>query len=432
MKRVRDVVGPPPGAALDLPPWLERAASFGVVTADAQVARRQRFTNIGICAAAANAVSHLLINAIYDFSGLFTVNLYNVLFAVAALMLPRLHRVGDNAAALGLAGLILVGNSFVVWALGVASDLQIYFTLVGAWLFLFGVQNLRLFVPVFLLFVAVLLFHLNVAPVDGFVLPEDGHLRDLLSTHAMVNTITINAAMIYVALRALRRAELELEEQHARSERLLATVMPASVAARLKGDGEARIADRFDHLSVLFADVVGFTEASRGLPPEAVVAYLDELVRGFDALAARFGVDKIKTVGDGYMAATGFAGPGADAAVAIARFAQAMIGTVARHRPLGARPLALRIGIHCGPATAGIIGDTRFSYDIWGEAVNIAARLEQHGEPGRVHVSEAFRIAAGSGLEFIERGPTELKGVGEMRTFYLAGLGNDVAAPPPP
>ena len=421
MKRGRDLIDLTPRAPTALPPWIERWASVGIVTDDPEVARRQAVVNIGIFAAAANATSHFVINAAYDFHGLLAVNIYNLAFTLGVLLLPRLHRRGDHAAACALAAVILIGNSFVVWALGVASDLQIYFTLAGAWLFFCGPQNLRLFLLVFAAFVATLLFHLNFAPVDGFILPEDGRLRDLLSTHAMVNTITINAAMIYYALWALRRAELELAGQHARSEALLATVMPRTVVERLKSGAHRRIADRYDTLSVLFADLVGFTEATRGLPPETVVDYLDRLVRKIDALSEEFGVDKIKTVGDGYMAAAGFDGRGREGAVAIGRFALALAQTGAHLAPLGERPLALRIGIHCGPATAGIIGDRRFSYDVWGEAVNIASRLETQGEAGRIQVSAAFRAAAGDALRFVERGPTELKGVGEMHTLFLVG-----------
>ena len=166
--------------------------------------------------------------------------------------------------------------------------------------------------------------------------------------------------------------------------------MPAPIAARLKAS-EERIADRIENLSVLFADLVSFTPAAHDLPPEEIVGFLDSLVRAFDALAEQHGVEKIKTVGDSYMAAAGFDGRGRDGAVAIGRFALAMLEANAAHPPLGGRKLELRVGIHCGPATAGVIGDTRFSYDVWGDAVNVAARMESHGAPGRIQVSEAFR-----------------------------------------
>ena len=186
---------------------------------------------------------------------------------------------------------------------------------------------------------------------------------------------------------ALRRTELQLQLQNDRSDALIGAVMPAPIAERLKS-GEERIADRIETLSVMFADLVGFTEAAHHLPPEEVVDFLDRLVRAFDALSARYGVDKIKTIGDSYMAAAGFDGQGRAGAVATGRLALAMLEAIGRQPPLGGRAPRLRIGIHCGPATAGVIGDTRFSYDVWGDAVNVAARMESNGEPGQIHVSE--------------------------------------------
>ena len=216
----------------------------------------------------------------------------------------------------------------------------------------------------------------------------------------------------------MQHAELELEQQNERSEALIATVMPDTIAARLKSS-ETRIADRIEALSVVFADLVGFTSAAHELPPEEVVGYLDNLVRAFDALAEQHGVEKIKTVGDCYMAAAGFDGRAREGAVAIGRFALAMIEANAAHAPLAGRKLELRAGIHCGPATAGVIGDTRFSYDVWGAAVNTASRMESHGEPGRIQVSEAFRDLAGDAFIFEERGIVDMKGIGETTTYFL-------------
>jgi adenylate cyclase len=288
-------------------------------------------------------------------------------------------------------------------------------------LFLFGVQNWRLFLGFFVLFVAVLLFTLNYAPVDGFVLPTDGRLRDLLSSQAMVDTITINAAMIFYALTALRKAEVDLEQQYERSEALVTTILPASVAARLRAGSERRIADRIDMLSVMFTDLVGFTAATHDLPPDEVVDFLDALVRDFEAQCETHGVEKIKTIGDGCMAVGGLDGNAKGGAVAIGRLAIAMMQRNAAHAPLGNRKLGLRVGLHCGPAMAGVIGGTRFSYDVWGDAVNLAARMESHGETDRIQASEAFRDLTADVFAFEPRGPVEIKGIGEMPTYYLVG-----------
>jgi adenylate cyclase len=252
-------------------------------------------------------------------------------------------------------------------------------------------------------------------------MPEDRAFRDVLSNQAMINVSAIFAALLFFALAALQRAEVELEDQHERSEALIGTVMPQSIAARLKSGNEDRIADRIETLSVLFADLVGFTGAVRDLAPEQVVEFLDGLVCSFDALAQTHGVEKIKTIGDNYMAAAGFDGRAAEGAVAVGRLALAMLETIARHPPLGDRKLRMRIGIHCGPATAGIIGATRFSYDVWGDAVNFASRMESHGVPDRIQVSEAFRELTKDAFDFEERGTTDLKGLGAARTFFLTG-----------
>jgi adenylate cyclase len=259
---------------------------------------------------------------------------------------------------------------------------------------------------------------MNFAPFDGFILPEDSQLRGTLSTQAMINTAAIVAIVLFYALSALRRADLELQHQHERSEALIAAVMPPSIAERLKSNDE-RIADRIETLSVIFADLVGFTEAVHHLPPEDVVDFLDRLVRVFDELSARHGVEKIKTIGDSYMAAAGFDGQGQEGAVATGRFALALLEAIENHPTLGTRAPRLRIGIHCGPATAGVIGDTRFSYDVWGHAVNVASRMESNGEPGRIHVSESFRALTIEWFEFADRGSTELKGIGAVRSYYL-------------
>jgi adenylate cyclase len=296
---------------------------------------------------------------------------------------------------------------------------HVYYTLAGAILLFLGVEQWRLFLVFFLLYLGALLFAMNFAPIDGLVLPEDTDLRALLSTNAMVNTITLNAIILFYALVTLRRAELELNHQYERSEALIGTVMPAPIAERLKS-GEPRIADRIDTLTVMFADLVGFTGAARDLSPEMVVEYLDRLVRGFDGLAERHGVEKIKTIGDSYMAAGGFDGRAAAGAVAVGRLALAMLAAIDRQPPLGGRRLRMRIGIHCGPATAGVIGDTRFSYDVWGDAVNFASRMESHGAPGRIQVSEAFRNLAAEAFEFEERGPIDIKGIGLTTTHFLA------------
>ena len=366
-----------------------------------------------------NALSHLVILAVYAPGALLIVHAYNAAVTAGALLIPRLHRLGENAAATALILLVLAGNTFAVWAFGLSSALQTYYTMAGAILLFFGVQNWRLFLGWFALAFIVLLLVLGLAPEHGFILPDDAHLRALLSTHAMINAIIGNAAIIFYALTALHHAEIELQDQFDRAQALIAAVMPAPIAERLKSGDGSRIADRVGVLSVMFADLVGFTQAAHDLPPEEVVAFLDNLVCRFDALCRELGVEKIKTIGDSYMAAAGFDGSSDASAIAIGALALAMLEAIDAQPPLGGRRLQLRIGIHCGPATAGVIGDTRFSYDVWGDAVNTASRMESRGVPGRIQVSDAFRALTAGHFVFEERGMIELEGIGAMCTLFL-------------
>ncbi len=402
-----------------LPAWLERVASVGIVSRDAQVVRRQRFTNIVAYAVSANAASHLVINGLYEPHILAPIHIYNAAFAIAALLIHRLHRFGENVAATLLALLILLGTLFAIWMLGRDSQLHVYFTLAGVLLFMFGVEHLGQFITWFAVAFVGLLISLYVAPEHGMLLPHDAGLRQMLAAHAMINAIIINGLTMFYALAVLRRTEIELEGQYARSSALVDMMLPASVADRLISGTEQRIADRVESLSVLFADLVGFTRAAHTLPPEEVIDYLDDLVRTFDELCATHGVEKIKTIGDCYMAVGGLNGASGREAVALGRLALAMLTTQASRPPLGQQRLALRIGIHVGSATAGIIGDTRFAYDVWGDAVNVASRMESHGLPDRIHVSSEFRDAMAEHFTFEDRGITEIRGIGRSRTYFL-------------
>jgi adenylate cyclase len=421
MTRLRDLVAQPTRQAVRLPAWVDRLLSIGIVSTDPYVVRRQRFVNVAVLATIGSTISHIIMHSLHDFYGLLPINIYNAFMVVVPPLIPQLHRYGENVGAIVLATLLLFGHSLVVCLLGLASDLQVYFTFFpNIFLLLVGVQRWRLFIVFLLLFLAALLLLLNYAPNEGLLIPQDEKFRDALSTQAMINTLSINAAIFFYALTAQDRAEVEVQTEHARSEALIETLMPSAIAARLKS-GEERIADHIEMLSVMFADLAGFTEAAHDLAPEQVVEFLDGLVRMCDSLSERYGVDKIKTIGDSYMAAAGFNGLQAEGAHAIGRLALAMMEEIARQPPLGGRKLRARIGIHCGPATAGVIGDTRFSYDVWGDAVNTASRMESYGEPGRIQVSEAFRNLAADQFVFEERGATDIKGIGATRTFFLIG-----------
>ncbi len=215
-------------------------------------------------------------------------------------------------------------------------------------------------------------------------------------------------------------AELEVEQERQRAEHLLLNILPAEIAERLKRDDSA-IADGFAEVTVLFADIAGFTEMADRLPPAQLVAMLNEVFSQFDVLAERHGLEKIKTIGDAYMAAGGLPQLRSDHAQAVADMALDILHALEGMRsPLG-QPLTMRIGIHTGPVVAGVIGKRKFIYDLWGDTVNVAARMESQGEAGRIQVSAAtaYKLRATHALE--DRGLSVIKGKGELQTYWLTG-----------
>ncbi|MFL6452098.1 MAG: adenylate/guanylate cyclase domain-containing protein [Bryobacteraceae bacterium] len=210
----------------------------------------------------------------------------------------------------------------------------------------------------------------------------------------------------------------ELARKNEESERLLLNILPASIADRLKR-GDRIIADACSATSILFADIVGFTDLSSRMPASEVVELLSDLISEFDRLAEKHGVQKIKTIGDAYMAVAGLPDARPDHADAAIRLAMDMLDAVARRKTRDGRSLQLRIGINSGPVVAGVIGTHKFAYDIWGDAVNTASRMESHGEPGRVQVTEATYDLLKDEYAFESRGAIFVKGKGLMSTYLL-------------
>jgi len=232
--------------------------------------------------------------------------------------------------------------------------------------------------------------------------------------------VTVSAyAMLGYFVEQRERARIALEAEQARSERLLLNVLPGPIAERLKR-GPGTIAEHYEAVTVLFADLVGFTERTQVMPADDLVALLDRIFSAFDREADAQGIEKIKTIGDAYMVAGGLPERRPDHVQAVARVALAMreeIASIAREP--GCEWLAVRIGVDTGPAVAGVIGRRKFIYDLWGDTVNTASRMESHGLPGQIHVTE--RVAAALGPEFTvrPRGTILVKSKGPMRTFLL-------------
>lgn len=231
----------------------------------------------------------------------------------------------------------------------------------------------------------------------------------------------INASLEKHQLRKREQSAVhDLEAERAKSEKLLLHILPSKIAARLK-TGEDLIADKFLDVTVLFADLVGFTPLSTRLQPRQLVDLLNRIFSSFDELALQLGLEKIKTIGDCYMAAAGLPEARPDHAKLAADMALGMVKTLAAINATAGEKLQLRIGLHSGPVVAGVIGTHKFVYDVWGDAVNTASRMESHGQADMIHVSPmTFRLLRND-YQFAPRGPVEIKGKGMMETYFLRG-----------
>jgi len=226
-----------------------------------------------------------------------------------------------------------------------------------------------------------------------------------------------------------KQAEVALQAETEKSERLLLNVLPKPIADRLKEfqigltkrNYEAFIADRFDEATILFADLVGFTEIASDSPPTALIGLLNRIFSAFDQLSEQYGLEKIKTIGDAYMVVGGVPEFKPDHIAAIADMALAMQVAISQFRSDRGDPIQIRIGINTGSVVAGVIGIKKFIYDLWGDAVNVASRMESSGEPGKIQVTEAVYHHLKDRYILDIRGTIPIKGKGDMTTYWLVG-----------
>ena len=213
----------------------------------------------------------------------------------------------------------------------------------------------------------------------------------------------------------------ELKEEKDRSEELLLNILPAEITKRLSVDKNARIADKIENASVLFADIVGFTKITSALDADTVVGALNSLYSRVDERAKREGIEKIKTIGDSYMAASGLFGNdgGKKNALSLINFARGMLKDIEDFNATSEVKLFMRIGISSGGLVAGVIGKTKFVYDIWGDTVNVASRMESSGQASMIHVSQSTMELTKDEVEYSEPVEMEIKGKGLMKTYFL-------------
>lgn len=233
-----------------------------------------------------------------------------------------------------------------------------------------------------------------------------------------VGTIFLVAVSVYVFAHDLNYARSKITQEHERANNLLLNILPEPIATRLKKNTET-IADGFVSASILFADIVGFTQLASRFSPEALVDLLNKYFSRYDVLTEKYGLEKIKTIGDAYMVAAGIPDPCQDHAHRIAGFALEMMQVTRQISREINVPITLRIGINSGPVTAGVIGTKKFIYDLWGDAVNMAARMESHGLPDKIQITQETYGLIKESFVFEEREIIEVKGKGHVRTYIV-------------
>jgi guanylate cyclase len=266
----------------------------------------------------------------------------------------------------------------------------------------------------------------------GSLLGAESSVPAWFTNTMLALNVTVGGSMVFtlLALFAKQREDalVALRSAQEQAESLLLNILPGSIADRLKAQ-PGTIADQFSAVSVLFADVVDFTPRSEHLPPAEVVGMLDQLFSHFDTLADRYGLEKIKTIGDCYMVAAGVPSPRPDHARVLARLALDMVDATRSSDAVGDLGLELRIGINSGPVVAGVIGRKRFLYDLWGDAVNTASRMESQGTPDRIQITRATHELIIDEFVCEPRGTVSVKGKGDMETWYLVGRRADPGQP---
>ncbi|MFO1159978.1 MAG: adenylate/guanylate cyclase domain-containing protein [Reyranellaceae bacterium] len=391
---------------------------FGTERYPEKVARWLRTVNIGTRIAAAGHGFFAVVSFVYLAQFWWMAVAHTVAMLLFA-GIPLLHRVGPRAGAIATIVLFYSEVIAFTWLIGTGAGIQLYFLLaVGLTVLYLGAEQVVVTTAVSAAMAIVLIVTLQlIVPDDTGLLP-----RSLIVTALITNAILSCGSLLLVvtyALGEVARAEAVAEREYQRSERLLANILPSAIAARLKSRPTDVIADRHDQASILFADLEGFTAQASDMEPEDLVQFLDRVFSDFDRLVEQHGLEKIKTTGDAYMVVSGVPTARFDHAHALADLALEMSKTATAWRDSRQRSVPIRMGISSGPVVAGIVGTRKFFYDVWGDAVNVAARMETTGSAGKIQVSQDVYECLRDDFLLEFRGEIEVKGKGSMPTWFL-------------
>lgn len=404
---------------------LRRLLDLGTAGYTASERRRLNILNATAGLIVVASASYALSYALSDAHAYRWVIAINLALVAMALLVPAAHRIHVVAGGLLILASEIPALFGLVAILGRDSGIQLNLIVgAAAAFFVFGSTRPLLGIVTVVLCIAAHVAAWFWFPV-GMIAPERGFLAQLY-VGAALNTFVLIGALTYYSFRLVERAE-------AQTEALLYNILPSAIVERLREHPKESIADAFADASILFSDIESFVPLSKSLGASRTVALLNEMMSRFDALAIKYGVEKIKTIGDAYMAVAGLPAPVADHADRLARMGVEMFAAKDEVAVLFGVMFRMRIGIATGPVMAGIIGTQKFSYDVWGDAVNLAARLESSGVPEHIQISAEARAAILPGwCRFESRGAVEIKGLGPVDTWLLVPQAEAADTPAPP
>ncbi len=371
------------------------------------------------------------ITAFFGVQGLFIgqdwwVTAVNLGSAVVFVMIPRLCGMHEIVAPLAFFVVSYLTITVLCIYLGTGSGLQFYFVVAAAiMLIILGTDHIVLAATLSAIGAGTVILLEFFVPNDTGTQPAWAFRASFVLT--VVTAWILVIATIWFALREIRRAREAMEAEYERSEQLLTNILPATIAERLKDPSRNIIADKYDDASILFADIAGYTTRASDTSPSDLVRFLDRLYTDLDLLVDQHGLEKVKTNGDSYMVVSGVPEPRPDHVEALACLALDMADAVAGLKDPKGRAVPLRIGLAAGPVVAGVVGARKFFYDVWGDAVNVASRMETTDEEGRIQVPQDMYERLNHAFVLEPRGEVDVKGKGVMRTWYLVGRRDDHA-----
>jgi adenylate cyclase len=369
-----------------------------------------------------STLSYTLLFSFIDYENLRNLVIATFVFSILFLFTPYVQRISHIFALIYLVIMVGIGETTFNYIGGSDVSGHYFFLATPAIVVMtIGPKHWKLGAVIVLSFLFLFIYSEKILPprADLATLSDELALASFL--FCVIASGLINFVVAIYAFARLEIAEEALSAEHQRSENLLLNLVPASIAERLKRDPDKVIADYLPETTILFADIVNFTPFASQLSPQELVVFLNRIFSEFDFLCEKFGLEKIKTIGDAYMVAGGIPEPAPDAAQSVARMALEMLEVADRISSEFDTTIAIRIGIHKGPVVAGVIGSRKLFYDVWGDAVNTAARMESHGVPGKIQVTKSAMEAIGSGFTFQDNGRQNIKGKGQTRVYFLSG-----------